>query len=126
MKKGTAERSEEWSSFGEASLRLRLEPGGEAVYTAPAGALPEKAAKTHTTFACHIYLESEVRREVTVTITLVGSTGKPWVITRKVRSDSTQRIVTTEQVDLGPLKLLKITTDAKAAVTLYVDDLGVS
>ena len=45
---GTLSVTADWSSFGERSLRVDLEPGGEVTYTPPAG-LPVELFREHLT-----------------------------------------------------------------------------
>lgn len=123
--KGAGERSPHWSGFGRHSLMLRLQPGGEAVYTVPRGETVLISQQAGS-FGCKLFYHGPADDEIEVAISLLGEAGQTWDITKKIKRDSQGYIV--EGIN-GPrmkeIKGLKITAKCKEPIALAIDDIGV-
>lgn len=129
VERGTIARSDKWSRHGNHSLQAALEPGGKLVYTVPDGSSIE-LDKDYRAASCGYYLDGTLEEPLTFSFTFGGDDGSEFELHEQVTHGGGGNLRLSskgsEKGKVAKLKTVTIRADHKRAITIYLDDLGVS
>jgi hypothetical protein len=119
---GTIGRTDAWSTHGECGLEVRLEPGGEVVYSIPDG--QPVRAPSHFWFSCGVYCPDDLAKGAHLTVVIEAADGTAWRMKAEL-GKSFVYFTPERSPSASPptaVRRLVFTTDSERPIRLYIDD----